>query len=330
MIDYLTFSLHYSSREEFYHVDNFVQWVASSFENVTEKKSRFPFRRWLVLNSLYDDPMVYLRFAYEGDDFNFNKGFVTFDFLGKYWENEKLPDLDKVFNTLSELLHYPADYKFKIARLDLKYDSTEFDTDYNPLNNEILKFYKGKGAGQPTYYYGTTDNLVRVYDKAAEYLEVDHLRIEQPRLTRFEFQHRDKYLNWCDVNNASVIFRDFLTYDLNRYFGFETYGHKKPNLLSYAKTPDYNLSALIPYCSLMYLAREALGQDEFNYFIDIHTDEFKLNKKRNQFLKENASTIIGICDNYLREFPRPQTEAEFNEINIAYRLYDLHNKLNNL
>lgn len=37
MIDYLTFSLHYKSREEFSNVDKFVQWVVSPFDNVSEK-----------------------------------------------------------------------------------------------------------------------------------------------------------------------------------------------------------------------------------------------------------------------------------------------------
>lgn len=126
------------------------------------------------MNNVFGDPLVYLRFAYEGDDFNFSKGFVTFDFLGKYWEDEYVPDLSRIFSVLTEFVSYPNDFKFKFARIDLKLDSTEFDTDYNPLNNEVLRFYRGKGEGQPTYYYGTHDNSVRVYDKAAEYLEVDH------------------------------------------------------------------------------------------------------------------------------------------------------------
>lgn len=40
--------------------------------------------------------------------------------------------------------------------------------------------------------------------------------------------------------------------------------------------------------------------------------------------------IKGICNKYLSENPRAQTEDEFNEINLAYELFNLHKKIKNL
>lgn len=306
MIDYLTISVHYNNREQYHFVQQTLMCVTMTLPPISQK-AVYPYN-YCEDYYRYGTLMCRVRYSHK----SLYEGFVTFDLFGSYfsvteWEKR----IQRLIDCVS--LCCEAD-SVKIARIDLRLDFEEYDTSYNPNNLHVNKMFD-TGSGQPTYYFGSNESEIRVYDKKAELFDTEGLEIETPRLTRFEYQFRDRYLKKEYSHDFLKLCDDWLSICLLRDFNIDLtedsiYG-KLDIPKSYRTTTRNDFDIFKPYCTLASYIISNYGEDAFLNYIYIHS---KVNNKYKAFSSKELKRLSD-------SLPKAQTFEEFLIDKLQYEKY---------